>query len=194
MKGSRQCSRREEIEKKLEKCEDRLEILTKRYEWTLSSEELKRKKRLIANVKKLTKQLQFINDDIPDKSMPDDDEMSVTTLESCDTISTICSVTEPHSDSFSRSFVPMMPLIPPTPTKVDSPPASPKTNNSTDPEVSNNKTTNSTPINDCKKDGISESSFAYNIRIPRGLFNGFSLMILVGLCAKWYFSSQRLKR
>lgn len=214
------------MEGKIRRYEDRLAALSKRYEWTLSSEECRSKKRLQSALKKLAKQLSTIcvqiqrkeNDESYDNvdSNGDeecDDDLTMTTMSSSDTLSTMCSSGfESQPDSYSRSYVPMMPLIPPTPTKAE--PSTPQgTSDSPDPSTHqesnsppspssnhhHNTTTNNNDIhNDTKSDDKDKNAIvkpvAYSFSIPKGLLHGISLMFIFGVCTKWYITLQHKKR
>ena len=211
-----------EILEKIRRFEDRLAALSKRYEWTLSSEESRSKRRLQSALKKLAKQLTHIcgqiNSSHNDKDTGGgdydvDDDLTMTTMSSSDTLSTMCSGFESQPDSYSRSYVPMMPLIPPTPTKAEDP----STNVSQSPDPSkdfmrsghthtptpthNNNSNNSNTSNynhnetsDNKKENGVVKTVAYSFSIPKGLLHGISVMFLFGVCTKWYMSLKQRRK
>jgi hypothetical protein len=197
-----------EIEEKIKRYEGRLEGLSKRYEWTLSAEEVRSKKRLVSNLKKLSKQLAQVCAVLNDE---DSDDLTMTTMGSCDTLSTMCSsVIDSQSDSYSRNYVPMLPLIPPTPTKTDisssiytESPINATNEDSMRSQINTPSSIchdyNNKPItsdeNDENRNSTIEKHVAYSFSIPKGLFNGITLMLLVGVCTKWYMATvQHRKR
>eukprot|EP00603_Paraphysomonas_imperforata_P009182 CAMPEP_0114423446 /NCGR_PEP_ID=MMETSP0103-20121206/6151_1 /TAXON_ID=37642 ORGANISM="Paraphysomonas imperforata, Strain PA2" /NCGR_SAMPLE_ID=MMETSP0103 /ASSEMBLY_ACC=CAM_ASM_000201 /LENGTH=147 /DNA_ID=CAMNT_0001592105 /DNA_START=298 /DNA_END=741 /DNA_ORIENTATION=+ len=144
----------------------------------------------------------------------------MTTSSSSDTLSTMCSSFEPIPDMYKQQAMPMMkPLIPPNRVKTEQSsqqvinsdnisakkrgdngdaPSSPGSVSSASSsgrtgKIKTKRTRSSPAKEKSKQDSIMANPVAYSFNIPKGLFNGFSLMFLFGVCAKWYMTLQHRK-
>jgi Sec7-like guanine-nucleotide exchange factor len=203
-----------ELEGKIKRCEERMDALSKRYEWTLSSEEKKSKQRMRSNLDKLVRKLSHVV-----TMINDDDELTMTTVSSSDTLSTMCSTFEPLPDSYRQTASSMKPLIPPVrnrtspipnTTSLDPPGEStaPVSENSHSTRSKNESSSLSTPVIssnsssnrvnsskaiDSDKRNTEVNPVSYSFNIPKGLFHGLTLMFFFGVCTKWYISVQQRK-
>lgn len=236
------------IEEKIKRYENKLMALSKRYEWTLSADEVRSGRRLQSGIKKLSKQLDQICECLNNDHRVSDD-LTMTTVGSCDTLSTLASGTgtdvdaSDPSDICSRGYTPMLPLIPPTPTKVEemeelesfhilssskdkeatwSPPHTANNSDVNDhgnfiesnyhrvkhkqnrcsTEYSSNQKEDTitdscnknphtaSPADNANRPGTIKHEADGHFDLPKSLLHGMTIVIIVGVCAKWYASSR----